>query len=229
MDLTVDHVVPRADEGATELSNLALACLACNARKWKFTVSPDSQTGRSVPLFNPRRQRWQDHFRWVEDDPTRIEGRTATGQPPDSHRTSHGRTPANEFSASRPDTPLAHGCRAAPAGSNGFVTGNTRSGNSLVLVLGRRVRRGGPKVAVGFHPSASAEPSRQTISSRRDAGTIATPSAAKGMRVVVSTDSLVAPRRTLRASSLPRGGWVKTLSDRQMSLRDRRHLALIRS
>ena len=80
MDLTVDHVVPRADEGATELSNLALACLACNARKWKFTVSPDSQTGRSVPLFNPRRQRWQDHFRWVEDDPTRIEGRTATGR-----------------------------------------------------------------------------------------------------------------------------------------------------
>ena len=80
MDLTVDHVVPRADEGATELSNLALACLACNARKWKFTVSPDSQTGRSVPLFNPRRQRWQDHFRWVEDDPTRIEARTATGR-----------------------------------------------------------------------------------------------------------------------------------------------------
>ena len=80
MDLTVDHVVPRADEGATDLSNLALACLVCNARKWKFTRSPDPQTGRSVPLFNPRQQRWRDHFRWVEDNPTRIEGRTAPGR-----------------------------------------------------------------------------------------------------------------------------------------------------
>ena len=44
-----------------------------------------------------------------------------------------------------------------------------------------------PKVAVGFHPSASAEPSRQTISSQSDDGTIATPSAAQGMCVVVST------------------------------------------
>ena len=48
MDLTVDHVVPRAGQGSTELSNLALACLACNARKWKFTEGSDPQTGRSV-------------------------------------------------------------------------------------------------------------------------------------------------------------------------------------
>ena len=80
MDLTVDHVIPRAAEGATELSNLALACLACNARKWKLTHSTDSLTGRTVPLFDPRRQRWQDHFRWIEADPTRIDGRTATGR-----------------------------------------------------------------------------------------------------------------------------------------------------
>ena len=80
MDLTVDHVVPRAGQGSTELSNLALACLACNARKWKFTQSTDSLTGRTVPLFNPRRQRWQDHFRWIDDDLTRIEGKTATGR-----------------------------------------------------------------------------------------------------------------------------------------------------
>ncbi len=80
MDLTVDHVLPRAGQGSTDLSNLALACLACNARKWKFTHSTDSLTGRTIPLFDPRRQRWHDHFRWVEDDPTRIEGKTATGR-----------------------------------------------------------------------------------------------------------------------------------------------------
>ena len=32
MDLTVDHVVPRANQGSSDISNLALACLACNAR-----------------------------------------------------------------------------------------------------------------------------------------------------------------------------------------------------
>ena len=80
MDLTVDHVVPRAGQGSTELSNLALACLACNSRKWKFTQSTDSLTGRQVPLDDPRRQRWQDHFRWIDDDLTRIEGKTATGR-----------------------------------------------------------------------------------------------------------------------------------------------------
>jgi len=80
MDLTVDHVVPRADQGPSDISNLALACLACNARKWKFTHATDSKTNRTVPLFNPRRQRWHDHFRWTDDDPTRIEGKTATGR-----------------------------------------------------------------------------------------------------------------------------------------------------
>ena len=39
-----------------------------------------------------------------------------------------------------------------------------------------------PKVAVGFHSSAAAEPSRQTISSRSDDRTIATPSAINFIR-----------------------------------------------
>ena len=80
MDLTVDHVVPRADQGSSDLSNLALCCLACNARKWKFTHGTDSHTRRTVPLFDPRRQRWHDHFQWTDNDCTRIEGKTATGR-----------------------------------------------------------------------------------------------------------------------------------------------------
>ena len=43
---------------------------------------------------------------------------------------------------------------------------------------------------MGFNPSAAVEQSRQTISSRSDDGTIATPSAANVMRVVVSTHSI---------------------------------------
>jgi hypothetical protein len=39
----------------------------------------DTQTGRRVPLFNPRHQRWARHFTW-SDDYTKIIGRTATGR-----------------------------------------------------------------------------------------------------------------------------------------------------
>jgi hypothetical protein len=40
-------------------------------------VDPDTQA--IVPLFNPRTQRWFDHFRWSEDG-TRVIGRTAIGR-----------------------------------------------------------------------------------------------------------------------------------------------------
>jgi hypothetical protein len=37
------------------------------------------QTGRRVPLFNPRRDRWHDHFRRSRDQ-VRLYGRTAIGR-----------------------------------------------------------------------------------------------------------------------------------------------------
>lgn len=80
MDLTTDHVVPQADQGETDESNLALACLWCNSHKWTQTKAADPKTGRTVSLFHPRLQKWADHFRWSADDPTRLEGVTATGR-----------------------------------------------------------------------------------------------------------------------------------------------------
>ncbi|MBI4604143.1 MAG: HNH endonuclease [Planctomycetes bacterium] len=80
MDLTIDHVIPRAEGGPTSLSNSALACLWCNAHKWKSTKALDPRTGRWVRLFHPRRDRWEDHFKWAPEDLARIEGRTATGR-----------------------------------------------------------------------------------------------------------------------------------------------------
>ncbi len=47
--------------------------------KYNKTRSRDPQTGRIVPLFNPRRQRWSRHFAWCTDF-VQIEGRTATGR-----------------------------------------------------------------------------------------------------------------------------------------------------
>lgn len=60
----VDHVVPRVAGGATELDNLALACVSCSLRKWARRSAPDPETGEDVPLFSPRHQAWGDHFRW---------------------------------------------------------------------------------------------------------------------------------------------------------------------
>lgn len=75
----VDHVLPRAQGGPTELDNLALACRNCNARKAALTAGLDSVSGGLVTLFNPRRQRWDEHFAW-DDEGVRILPLTACGR-----------------------------------------------------------------------------------------------------------------------------------------------------
>ena len=40
----------------------------------------DPETGETVPLFHPVRQRWGEHFRWSEDG-CRILGQTPEGRP----------------------------------------------------------------------------------------------------------------------------------------------------
>lgn len=61
-----DHIVPRQHGGETEASNLALACFRCNRYKGPNVGSFDPLTGELVPLFNPRTQRWEDHFQLEE-------------------------------------------------------------------------------------------------------------------------------------------------------------------
>lgn len=74
----VDHIIPRSQNGPTIAENLALSC-GCNSYKTDKTHARDPQTGRQVPLFNPRRQHWSRHFAWSEDFMV-MEGRTATGR-----------------------------------------------------------------------------------------------------------------------------------------------------
>jgi hypothetical protein len=74
-----EHVLPRARGSGSSSADLAWACPACNGHKYAKIHSRDPQTGRSVRLFNPRRQRWARHFAWSSDF-LRIEGRTATGR-----------------------------------------------------------------------------------------------------------------------------------------------------
>ncbi len=64
--LAIDHLIPEAFGGATEEANLWLACNQCNLHKGDRTSARDPATSEWVPLFNPRYQRWHDHFRWSE-------------------------------------------------------------------------------------------------------------------------------------------------------------------
>lgn len=64
--LQIDHVWPVAKGGTDDEQNLCLACEMCNEHKWQKTEGIDPLTGTMVNLFNPRQQRWHDHFRWSE-------------------------------------------------------------------------------------------------------------------------------------------------------------------
>jgi hypothetical protein len=59
----VDHVISRQHGGLAESDNLAFACLFCNRIKGTNLASINPAGGALVRLFNPRRDRWHDHFR----------------------------------------------------------------------------------------------------------------------------------------------------------------------
>jgi hypothetical protein len=73
----VDQIVQRVEGGATVESNLALACISCLLHKEARRSAMDPETGRCLPLFHLRRQRWSDHFRW---DGAMLVALTATGR-----------------------------------------------------------------------------------------------------------------------------------------------------
>ncbi|OUC14360.1 MAG: HNH endonuclease [Alkalinema sp. CACIAM 70d] len=76
---TVDHVRPKSLGGSDEIDNLALACRRCNERRYNFVAGIDPETQAIVPIFNPRQQKWGDHFVWTENG-TVIQGVTPTGR-----------------------------------------------------------------------------------------------------------------------------------------------------
>ncbi|OLE71919.1 MAG: HNH endonuclease [Cyanobacteria bacterium 13_1_40CM_2_61_4] len=76
---SIEHIEPRAAGGFTIAENLALACQGCNGHKAAKTAAVDTETRTSVAIFNPRQQRWQEHFAWSEDH-LRIIGLTPIGR-----------------------------------------------------------------------------------------------------------------------------------------------------
>src|SRR5689334_24417504 len=60
----IKHVVPRSRGGSSIPENLAWACSGCNLHKADRVEAADPSSGKALPLFNPRTDRWSDHFRW---------------------------------------------------------------------------------------------------------------------------------------------------------------------
>jgi hypothetical protein len=75
----IEHIAPRVHEGKSTFANLCFACPTCNRYKGTRQSMNDAVTGKSIALFHPHQQRWQDHFRWSEDA-TILIGRTDTGR-----------------------------------------------------------------------------------------------------------------------------------------------------
>lgn len=60
-----DHIIPVQHGGASDVENLALACLRCNRYKGPNVGSFDPETAILTPFFNPRKQVWNEHFAFV--------------------------------------------------------------------------------------------------------------------------------------------------------------------
>jgi len=72
-----DHIISQKHGGTNDLENLAWACPPCNILKGTDVASYDAETGELTPLYNPRKDQWNDHFELVGDV---ITGRTSVGR-----------------------------------------------------------------------------------------------------------------------------------------------------
>lgn len=73
----VDHIISEKHGGQTDAGNLCLACAFCNRAKGTDVGSIATSNGQFVRFFNPRLDRWSDHF---VIDGVMIEHRTAIGE-----------------------------------------------------------------------------------------------------------------------------------------------------
>jgi hypothetical protein len=73
----VEHILPLSRGGTDDLNNLALCCPSCNLHKSDRTEAEDPDSDISIPLFNPRCDHWEEHFRWEDYHSV---GRTPVGR-----------------------------------------------------------------------------------------------------------------------------------------------------
>lgn len=69
----IEHIIPRAVQGASVFENLCLACPTCNRYK------SDRTSAHDVRLFHPHQDKWTEHFDWSVDGTTLV-GLTEIGR-----------------------------------------------------------------------------------------------------------------------------------------------------
>jgi hypothetical protein len=76
---SIDHIIPVSKGGNSNFDNLALSCQGCNNHKYNKTTSFDPLSNEDTELFNPRINKWNEHFHWSYDY-TQIIGITKIGR-----------------------------------------------------------------------------------------------------------------------------------------------------
>lgn len=74
----VDHVIAIIQGGSDTDDNLCLACPECNSYKGTNVAALDPLTSNATKLYNPRQQKWDDHFK-INADAT-LTGLTPEGR-----------------------------------------------------------------------------------------------------------------------------------------------------
>lgn len=74
----VDHILPPRHLGSEDLINFAWACFRCNNNKGTDIGTVDLATMQRTWLYNPREQRWDEHFEI--DTQGYIVGKTTQGR-----------------------------------------------------------------------------------------------------------------------------------------------------
>lgn len=77
--LEIEHIFPQSLGGETVEENLWLACRECNSHKSSKIKALDKLTGKTVKLFNPRKNKWKEHFEFSKDF-SEIIGKTPRGR-----------------------------------------------------------------------------------------------------------------------------------------------------
>jgi hypothetical protein len=77
--LEVEHLLPASRGGGEDRENLWLSCHKCNKLRSNLVEAIDPLTQVEVALFNPRRDRWSEHFAWHSGG-IHIVGLTAIGR-----------------------------------------------------------------------------------------------------------------------------------------------------
>ena len=75
----IEHVITAKHGGGTTENNLAQACAFCNRFKGSDIGTLSTTRASIVPLFNPRVDRWHEHFQLAADGVT-IVGLTEVGE-----------------------------------------------------------------------------------------------------------------------------------------------------